>query len=170
MIKVQLAGIADAGLIADMSRKTFYETFAKDNTKENMDKFMNETFTREALMKEVGEDGNYFLLAYDNETPVGYVRMRDGESRKEFQGKTSIEIARIYAVASSIGKGVGSSLMQKCLELSKELNRKIVWLGVWQTNQRAIDFYKKWGFEIFADHVFPLGDDPQLDWLMKKEI
>ena len=160
----------DAALIADISRQTFYETFAPDNSKENMDTFMNEVFTKEALIKEVGAEGNIFMLAYDDEAPVGYVRLREGEKRTEFGNQPSVEIARIYAVTSSIGKGVGSALMKKCLEIAAETGKKIIWLGVWEKNQLAINFYHKWGFEKFATHIFPLGSDLQTDWLMKKEI
>ena len=41
----------DAELIADISRQTFYDTFAEHNTKEDMDKFMSEQFTRGRLMR-----------------------------------------------------------------------------------------------------------------------
>ena len=81
MLTIRFATIADAPLIADMSRQTFYDTFAAHNTKEDMDKFMNEQFTKEALMNEVGKEGNTFLLAYGGEEPLGYVRMREGERR-----------------------------------------------------------------------------------------
>lgn len=82
----------------------------------------------------------------------------------------ALEIARIYAVSSMIGKGIGSVLMEKSIEIAKEKEKKCVWLGVWQENQRAIDFYTRWGFEKFASHDFILGDDVQKDWLMKKMI
>jgi ribosomal protein S18 acetylase RimI-like enzyme len=42
-----------------------------------------------------------------------------------------------------------------------------VWLGVWEKNLRAIQFYKKNGFVEFDQHLFILGDDPQTDIMMK---
>lgn len=167
---IREADSRDAALIAELSRTTFYDTFASANTPENMEYFMQEVFTKEKLMNEVGAAGNYFLLAFEGETPVGYVRMRDGEEYAAFEGKPSLEIARIYATAASIGKGVGKELMKKCLAIAAEMQRKIIWLGVWEHNQRAIDFYTKWGFVKFDTHVFQLGDDPQTDWLMMKDI
>lgn len=169
-ITIRTAGTADAAIIADLSRKTFYETFAADNSPENMDKFMNETFTREKLMEEVGAAGNYFILALEGDKPLGYVRMRDGKQLPELEGKKAIEIARIYADKAAIGKGIGSALMKKSLELAAGLDREIVWLGVWEHNHRAIGFYKKWGFERFATHVFNLGNDSQTDWLMMRTV
>lgn len=170
MITTRYATIADAELIADMSRQTFYETFASQNTDEDITKFMNEQFTKEALMKEAGTDDAIFFLAYDGEEPVGYARMREGEKRPEFAGKTSIEIARIYAVQSSIGKGVGKALMKICLDVAAEQNKEVIWLGVWEKNTKAISFYTKFGFEKFSEHEFLLGNDLQTDWLMMKSL
>lgn len=170
MIKVRFCTEADASVIADLSRQTFYETFASENTAADMEKFMAEQFSRESLMKEVGAEGNIFFLAYDNETPVGYARMRESSSPAGLGEEKSIEIARIYAAAASVGKGIGKALMQKCIDMATEMNKEVLWLGVWEKNQRAIDFYSKWGFEKFGTHLFILGNDPQTDWLMKKEL
>lgn len=167
-ILIRYASAEDAELIADLSRKTFYETFGYVNTKENMDKFMNEQFTHEKLMKEVTEPGNTFLIAYDGDQPVGYARMREGQKFPEFNDKDSIEIARIYVVNTSIGTGVGQQLMRQCIFIAKELKKEIIWLGVWEKNPRAIGFYSKWGFEKFNEHNFLLGDDLQKDWLLMK--
>jgi len=170
MISICIADQQQAGLIADLSRQTFYETFAAMNTKENMDQFMNETFTKEALVKEVGTPGNIFLLAYDGMEPVGYARLREHNNPPELGNISALEIARIYAVKNFIGRGVGSALMQKCIGIALEKKMSVIWLGVWQENHSAIHFYTRWGFEKFGTHVFMLGDDPQEDWLMKKTL
>ena len=169
-ITIRFATTKDAELIADLSRKTFSETFGYLNTKENMDKFLNEQFAREALIKEVSDPSNIFLLAFDDETPVGYARLREGEKYPEFENRDSIEIGRIYVVNSYIGTGVGQELMRKCIFLAKDMKKEIIWLGVWEKNSRAISFYTKWGFEKFGEHPFVLGDDVQSDWLMKKQL
>lgn len=167
-ILIREATIDDAALIADLSRQTFYDSFAADNTKENMDRFMNETFTRESLMKEVGAAGNIFLLAEQDGEVIGYVRLREMKNPLLKEGGAAMEIARIYAVQSSIGKGVGSALMKHCIEVAKQKKVHVIWLGVWEHNHKAIAFYTKWGFERFSEHVFMLGEDAQTDWLMKK--
>lgn len=170
MVSIKICSAEDAPIIADLSRQTFYETFAPVNTKENMDKFMNEQFTREKLVAEVSEPGNIFLLAYDDDTPAGYAKLKEGEKLAELDNRPSIELVRIYAASSAIGKGVGSALMKECMAIAARLGKEILWLGVWENNQRAIDFYTRWGFEKFSTHIFLLGDDEQTDWLMKKEL
>lgn len=170
MLYTRFCTTADAEIIADMSRQTFYETFAAYNTKENMDKFLEESFSRKVLIEEVGAKDNIFLLAYDDDEPVGYVRMRENNIPPQLDNKNAMEIARIYATAGSIGKGVGKHLMQKCIDIAIEKKKELLWLGVWEHNRRAIDFYTKWGFEKFGTHIFMLGTDPQQDWLMRKQL
>ena len=164
----RVATVVDAELITELSHQTFYETFASQNTKADMDKFMNEQFTKEALIKEVGAIDNIFLLAYDGGIPVGYARIRENNNPPELNNYNAIEIARIYAIRNAIGKGVGKALMQHCINIAIEKKVEMIWLGVWQENNRAIDFYTQWGFKKFGTQVFMLGDDPQMDWLMKK--
>ncbi len=170
LVTIRIATKADAEQIADLSRKTFYETFATHNTKENMEKFMNKQFTKKDLMKEVSALGNIFFIALNNETAVGYARIRESQNPEELGKVNAIEIARIYAINKVIGTGVGKLLIQTCIDKAIEMKKEIIWLGVWEKNKRAIDFYLQWGFEKFAEHPFILGDDVQNDWLMKKKL
>jgi len=165
---IRIAGKNDAELIADISRQVFYETFSTQNTQENMDIFMTKQFSKQKLMEEVGSAGNIFLLAYDGGKVAGYVRLKETEQEKDMDKMESIEIARLYAMTTKIGTGVGSFLMQQCIDTAKKMNKNKIWLGVWEKNYRAIRFYKKWGFEIFSEQDFVLGNDIQRDWLMQK--
>jgi ribosomal protein S18 acetylase RimI-like enzyme len=160
---IQHATTNDAALIADLSRQTFYETFAPQNTAADMEKFMREQFTREALMAEVGAPGNLFLLATIDGVAAGYARLRDTDEH-------SLEIARLYAATAMIGKGVGKALMQACLDEAQAQQKQMVWLGVWEKNERAIRFYTAWGFEKVGEHDFVLGTDVQRDWIMEKRL
>src|SRR5574338_1203992 len=153
----------DAELIADMSRQTFYDTFAPDNRKEDMDQFLDEVFTKKELMKEVGAKYNIFLLAYVDEQPAGYVRMREFNNPPLLEDLPAMEIARIYVVKSFIGTGIGAALMQRCIDISNDLQKELIWLGVWEKNYRAITFYTRWGFEKFDETEFILGSDVQTD-------
>jgi ribosomal protein S18 acetylase RimI-like enzyme len=170
-ISIRIATRADAALIADLSRETFYNAFAIYNTKEDIDKFMNEVFTREKLMAELNLPDNIFLLAYTGDEVAGYVRMRDKNIPETSLGTDNIiEIARIYTASSIIGKGVGSALLRECIAIAKQEQREYIWLGVWEKNDKAVRLYERFGFKRFGEHPFILGNDVQTDWLMMREI
>jgi diamine N-acetyltransferase len=118
-------------------------------------------------MKEVETGDGIFLLAYADEEPVGYARLR---IKNNLAHEQAIEIARIYALNKAIGKGVGKALMQECINKANELQMKWIWLGVWEKNERAISFYERWGFQQFGAHQFLLGTDLQTDLLMKRAL
>jgi diamine N-acetyltransferase len=167
---IKEATVEDAVLIADMSHQTFYDTFAAYNTKADMDKFLNQQFTKGKLILEVGAKQNTFLLAYDGYAVAGYAKIRDDRVPVSMGNVSALEIARLYAMTSQIGKGVGSQLMQACFKIAEQKKKEWLWLGVWEKNQRAIDFYTRWGFEKFDETDFLLGDDMQRDWLMKRKV
>jgi len=167
---IREATIEDAWLIANISHQTFYETFAAENTAEDMEKFLNHQFSKGKLMMEVGAPENIFLLAFEGDKVAGYVKLRNGKPPFALGPVKALEIARLYAMTDMIGKGVGSLMMQKSIDIARELEKEVVWLGVWEKNQRAIEFYTRWGFEKFADTEFLLGDDLQNDWLMMRKI
>lgn len=169
-LTIRVATKGDAETIADLSRQTFYDTFHEHNSKEDMDKFLNEQFTRGKLLLEVGQPGVDFYLAYLDDEVAGYLKLRDTNKPAGLKNRKSLEIARLYAVQKWIGKGVGKALMQKSIEEARLRNCEAIWLGVWEANDRAIAFYKSWGFEKFDEQDFHLGDDVQRDWLMKKVL
>jgi len=169
-INIRLADKDDAELIADMSRHAFYETFAIQNTTSDIEKFMDEQFTRDGLIAEVGTPGNIFLLAYTEGKPAGYVRLKQNSFEHDLAALNPIEIARFYAMPTMIGKGIGKAMMIHCIELAQENKNDFIWLGVWEKNERAIRFYTSFGFTKFGEHGFLVGNDLQNDWLMKKAV
>jgi diamine N-acetyltransferase len=166
---IREATVADAAMIADISRQTFYDTFAAQNSKENMEIFLEKQFTKKSLEEEVGKEENHFLLAMDGMDVAGYAKLRECDLHPSVN-KPSIEIARIYVVKPWIGKGVGKLLMKTAIDYAQARNKKTLWLGVWEKNLHAIGFYKKYGFEKFGETEFYLGNDVQRDWLMQKEL
>ena len=82
----------------------------------------------------------------------------------------ALEIEQIYILQEFHGRKLGKLLFEKAVELTEELKLKCLWLGVWEENTKAIDFYQRQGFTKFAEHPFTLGDKVDTDWLMKLDL
>jgi diamine N-acetyltransferase len=167
-ITIKYAKRADAEMVAAISRQTFYDSFAAQNTAENMQMHLDEYYSVSKIEKELADELNVFILVCEAEKTIGYAMLNEHAKQEAAELDNPIEIERIYAVKDAIGKGVGAALMRQCLEIAAQKQKNTIWLGVWEYNQRAIEFYAKWGFEKFGEHIFNVGDDPQTDWLMKK--
>ncbi|WP_312992041.1 GNAT family N-acetyltransferase [Chryseobacterium flavum] len=158
----------DVEIIQNLGIQTFSETFAEDNTEEAMKKYLEESFNTEKIKSELSNPDSLFYIAWEEDNPVGYLKVNTGNAQTELQDETSLEIERIYVKKSHHGKKVGQLLYNKALETAQQLGKSYLWLGVWEKNLRAINFYSKNGFVEFNKHIFRLGEEEQTDLMMKK--
>lgn len=167
-IEISLAKPDDLLLLQYISRETFSQTFSDINTEENMSKYLNDSFSAEQLNEELSNELSQFYFAKLNGEVIGYMKLNTGTAQKENPTENALEIERIYVLPAFQGKKVGQLLYSKAIEIAEELSVDHIWLGVWEHNAKAIAFYTKNGFVQFSQHEFALGDDVQIDLLMKK--
>ncbi|MDR6370008.1 ribosomal protein S18 acetylase RimI-like enzyme [Chryseobacterium bernardetii] len=160
----------DLEILQNIGIQTFTETFAEDNTEEAMKKYLEESFTTEKIKSELNNPDSFFYIAWEEDNPVGYLKVNSGKAQTELQDETSLEIERIYVKKSHHGKKVGQLLYNQALETAKQLGKSYLWLGVWEENLRALNFYRKNGFVEFDKHIFRLGEEEQTDLMMKKVL
>jgi ribosomal protein S18 acetylase RimI-like enzyme len=168
-LHIRKADLPDAPILEKVSKETFIETFAAQNTKEDMDLFLTACFNLDAIKSEISDVKTGYYMAFLNNELAGYVKVRKAGDAGIPQ-LNCLEIARIYVYEKFQNKKIGAALMQFAVDLAKNENLEVIWLGVWEHNPKAIEFYIRWGFEVFGEHVFKLGTDLQNDLLMKKEL
>ena len=169
-IFIKKATLSDVEKLQAISKQTFYEAFATVNTEENMLKYLEESFSVEKLTTELSDTNSEFYFASLSHTIIGYLKLNTGSSQTDIKDENALEIERIYVLQEFLGKKVGQLLYQKAIEVAKEKKVHYVWLGVWEKNARAINFYRKNGFAEFDNHIFMLGDDKQRDILMRLKL
>ncbi len=169
-IEVTRVTPSDIDQLQKIGRQTFFETFSAGNTEENMKKYLDEGFTVEKLTAELNERNSEFYFASLDNKVIGYLKLNFGQSQTEIKEDKALEIERIYVLKEYHGKKVGQILYDKAIQIARLKNADYVWLGVWEENPRAINFYKKNGFIEFDKHIFKLGDDEQTDIMMKLKL
>ena len=160
----------DLLVLKDLSTSTFIESYFAYNTPENMRKYMGQYFSIANLQKELSDANNHFAIAFLHDEPAGYLKLSNSTQPAELGKVKAIEIERIYVTQKHQGKNIGASLMTYCINHAISHNYDTLWLGVWEHNTKAKNFYNKWGFEVFGDHIFLLGHDVQTDLLLKKTL
>lgn len=169
-INIQKVPLDDVDKLQSLSKQTFFESFSSGNTEENIQKYLDEAFSINRLTVELNDNNAAFYFAILEDMEIGYLKLNFGSSQTELQGDRAVEIERIYVLNAFQGKSVGQTLFGKAIEIAREKGADYVWLGVWEENLKAINFYKKNGFVVFDKHLFKLGDDEQTDLMMKLEL
>jgi ribosomal protein S18 acetylase RimI-like enzyme len=162
--------INEVELLRNISVQTFTETFAHQNSESDMHKYVSENLSIEQLTKELNTKGSSFYFLNLNSDVIGYLKINTGKAQTELKNDISLEIERIYIKHEFHGKNIGKQLLDKAIEIAKEHHYQYIWLAVWELNLKAIAFYKKHNFVEFDKHIFKLGDDEQIDIMMKMNL
>jgi ribosomal protein S18 acetylase RimI-like enzyme len=169
-IQVIEVSLRDLPVLQEISKRTFYDSFAADNTAENMSFHLSHYFTEEKLTNEILNPCSKFFFAIKSGLPVGYLKINSGPAQTVLPNIGGFEIERIYVDQSCKGAGIGKLFIGKSIELAVAAGAKFIWLGVWEHNSAAIRFYEKNGFKKFSQHIFKVGDDAQTDLLMHRTL
>jgi ribosomal protein S18 acetylase RimI-like enzyme len=167
---IRIAAARDAARVAALARDTFIATFADTNTPEDMARYIEQSFAVETIQKELSDTASTFLWAEENGIPAGYAKLYRGSTDEYITGSRAVQLERIYADPELIGAGVGKTLLHTCIKLAQGEGFETLWLGVWEHNKRAIEFYHRQGFIDVGEHPFMLGNDEQTDRIMQLDL
>ncbi|MDZ4714504.1 MAG: GNAT family N-acetyltransferase [Cytophagales bacterium] len=170
MLEIRLTTPDDLPELRRVAIETQMDTFGAFNSKENMDAYIQMAYHPKSLAKELNEPGSMNYLARDESELTGFMRLRRNNEAELWLGKSTIELQRLYVRTIHHGKGIGAALMHVAVDHAVAEKIEWMWLGVWEGNIKAQQFYAKWGFERFSEHVFQMGDDPQTDWLLRRRM
>jgi len=169
-IDIKQASAEDAQLLSDMGARMFDASFGPFNRPEDMQAYLEKSFNQEVISAELQSDNTIYLLVLLAEQVIGYAKVWLSQAPDSVPGRNPVELARINIDLAYSSMGYGSQLMEACLEAARQLEGDTLWLGVWERNEAAIRFYRRWGFEIVGTMEFVLGDDMQKDYVMARGI
>jgi ribosomal protein S18 acetylase RimI-like enzyme len=169
-IEIKKVNVADLLELQVISRQTFIETFADQNTMEDIQKYIETNLSEDKLKSELYDTNSEFYFTISDNKVLGYLKINFGQAQTELKNKSTLEIERIYVLKAFHGKNIGQILFDKAINIAKQKKLVTIWLGVWEKNEKAIKFYEKNGLKAFDKHIFKLGDDEQTDIMMRLNL
>ena len=162
--------IADVEVLAKIAKQTFRETFAHDNTEEQLQEYFEEAYNLRVLLTELEDpDSETYFIMHEEEI-AGFLKVNWGNAQTERELENAFEIQRLYVLQTYQGFGLGKQLFEFALEHAEKNGFSWAWLGVWEHNTKAQVFYYRYGFEKFSQHRFMVGQKVDTDWLLKKKL
>ncbi len=163
---IRAATVADAGVVADLARRTFYDTFAATNNPDDMALHLAGAYGVDQQTRELASRDITTLLVEEGCDAIAYAQIRADHVPDCVTGPNPIELWRFYVDRAWHGRGVAQALMERVKAAAIERGAETLWLGVWEKNERARAFYAKCGFADAGQHIFLFGTDPQTDFVM----
>jgi len=160
MLEVKIASIDDATKIASLGKKTFTEAFGHlFRDVKDLTEYLENTFSAKKIEGSLAKKENVFWLAYWNQVPVGYAKLKLHSPNQFVDSKNSCQLQKIYVLKEFLSRKIGLMLQKTLLEEAILRNFEIIWLSVWKGNERAIKFYEKNRFKIIGAHNFEIGKE-----------
>ena len=169
-VTIRRATVADAAVLADIGARTFHETFAADNSPEDMAEHLAAAFGLAQQTEELTSPDYVTLLAYAGDTLAAFAQVRRKEPPDCVEGPDPIELHRFYVDRRWHGQGVAIQLMAASVAAVREFGGRTVWLSVWEHNPRARAFYAKCGFRQTGTAEFWVGPDCQTDHVLERVL
>jgi diamine N-acetyltransferase len=169
-ILIRHATVDDASRVAVFAQRTFVETFAADNSVEDIAAHVAKSFGAAIQLSEIGDSQMTTLLAELDANLAGFAQVHRGTPPACVTGASPIELRRFYVDRPFHGRGIAQSLMRAADDVARERGGRTLWLGVWERNPRAIAFYAKCGFVDVGEQAFMVGADEQTDRVMVRSL
>ena len=166
-MQIRKANTNDAKILSELCAKTFYDTFRPFHSEEDIQQYIKKAYALEMITENLTKENIQYFIAFDEEKHVGYSKLIKNVTHEKLPTEKNIELEKIYVLKEYLDKKVGKELMLEAISYSKQNGFETLFLGVWQENHRAVNFYKKFGFENFTTRTFQLGKTLCDDFMMK---
>lgn len=160
---IRPADDADAPLLAAFAAQAFADTYRALSDPQEIADYVAEHFHPERVAAVLADAACTTLVAQLGEQLAGYAIVRAGPPPACVTGPRPIELWRLYLGQGFIGQGLGARLMHEVHALARRQGAGTLWLGVYDRNVRAVDFYRRGGFSQVGGREFLFGGQVYID-------
>ena len=166
----RIAVAADAPLLADFAARMFVASYRHLMDRTEIENYTATHFKPDRQLTEIASDQITTFLAFEDEL-AGYAQLARGNRPGcVISAANPAELKRIYVDARWHGRGVAQQLLSLVEQQARSQTCDLLWLAVWEVNDRAIAFYRKNGFQMIGRQGFPVGSEVQSDHVMAKSL
>lgn len=161
------ATMADVPALAAFASGAFREAYDGLMPAGDIEAYCQTAFDPDKIRDDLRQPHTVFHLLKQGNEIAGYTKLRSDRPRPDLQEWMAIELERIYVGGGNYRKGLGTVLFNHAMDYSRRLGYRMLWLAVWQKNERALSFYKKSGMELFGEQSFTVGSVTNEDFVLR---
>lgn len=148
---------ADAASLAAFGARTFEATYRHLDDPADIADYVARHFTPVVMQALLADHRNTALLTEIDGELVGYALLAWREVPDCVDLNAAIELSRLYLDQRHIGSGLGAWLIEQAHAEAQRQGAQAVWLGVYDRNERAMRFYRRFGYHQVGTRSFLFG-------------
>lgn len=165
-INIRDAGIDDVDTLSAIGHASFRKAYEDWSHPDDLVAHLDAFFSVEAIRKEMQLPGHHYLIALNQDTAAGFVKIRESARPDEVPATRALELHQVYVIPVQQRYGIGGLLIEAAADYARDKAADGIWLSVWEKAQWAVNCYRKYGFEEVGETDFQLGRTVYNDLLM----
>lgn len=166
VLTIRTAEPADAASLATIGGKGFAAVHQLAVSHEEINGALATAWGERQMAELIANPAIQTIVAEVEGQIVGLASLNPTHCPSYLRRANPVELGRFYLHLDWIGCGVGSKLMAQALERAAAAGYGLCWLRVWQGNQTALSFYRRWGFTTISADYYPIGSTLIPVWVM----
>jgi ribosomal protein S18 acetylase RimI-like enzyme len=163
-MKIRILKVEELEIVKNLAYRIWPIAYKEILSQEQLEFMLNWMYSIQTL-QENWRNGHFFFAISMDEQDVGFL---DLEPNNPIEG--NMKIQKIYVLSEFQGMGLGYELMKQAFNFAKENQMNSMTLQV-NRNNKAVEFYKKFGFEIIDEQDFDIGNGYYMnDFIMRFKI
>lgn len=164
MVDIRNAQPADAALILDIARQTWWPTYGNILTADQITYMLQTNYDEDKIRQQIETGEQHYLLLQEDGQPVGFAAYSPREENPEIY-----KLQKLYCLPQTHGKGYGKLLINTVAGIVRQAGKHVLELNVNRHN-KARSFYEKMGFAIAYEEDIAIGPYWMNDFVMRKEL
>ncbi|HZI68085.1 MAG TPA: GNAT family N-acetyltransferase [Hanamia sp.] len=164
MIEIRTAQIEDLPVIRQLAHEIWPSAYLEILGQAQLDYMLEKIYSLPSLEHQFTVLNHNFILAIENETPVGFA------SYSAHEDEPIYHLNKIYVLPDQQGKKIGKKLLDHVLKAVKEAGASALQLNVNRYN-KALHFYERAGFKIIRKEDIDIGSGYFMnDFVLEKQL
>lgn len=171
--QIRAATLDDAEVLAELSERTFLETFVTGGFRipypeEDLRAFLEEVYSIEVTARRLADPAHHWEIAEIDGRAVAFCEVGPATMPHDDCRPEHGEIRRLYVAKEAQGLGLGTALLERALARMDQ-SPGPQWLSVWSGNEKAQKLYRHYGFDKVGEYGFPVGEWRDHEFIFRRE-
>jgi ribosomal protein S18 acetylase RimI-like enzyme len=158
---IRQAERSDASALSDLAIETYTGTFGHSFSTGDLAAEVDANMSEACFERYIDDD--IVLIGEIEGRAVGYVQFGTVGSAVRAVSPDDREMRRVYVRPGFQGQGIGRRLMDAAFDHPQLKGARNVYLDVWERNQDAQRFYRRYGFEVIGARRFEVASGAPTD-------
>jgi len=160
----------DLADLVRVARESFFAAYCAIDDPDDVRAYAERHFTAEVFAAAIEDSSGLLAVLLDAGEITGYALLVESAAPNGVTGNQPVELSRLYLLADRIGRGHGAALLAHALDWAAESGFDTLWLGVYDRNERAMAFYRRFGFEVVGTRPFDWHGEIYHDPVMARAV